>query len=374
MPSREEAQMKRTVSAPVLVTVLLLSSGWTASCMSTVVRRLECTYDSEAAAATAEGEAGGHRGYVQSIAFTRDGTRIVSSGRGGRVLLWDLKTGASREVVPQRDGPVSLALAENQQALALVEEGRSEIGLFDLRRGEARASIPHSAIGGLRPFVGHAFSRDGALLAIAGEGNRITLWNIKVGQPELELDGVGTSAGDVVFSPDDELLAIAGADGSLQLWSTESGERVDTFEPHGGTPIQALDFSDDGQRIVSAAANGEVAVTSVSGGDVRLVLEECDVGGVAVRSVRYSPSGKAIFGVKRDDCLVQFVCVWDAETGDAVAAFEVPVGDAIDFAADGTMMATGGCGCEIIVWDLESGGPIGQLGASCRLEVEGGCD
>lgn len=366
--------MSRSLPAGSVLVAVLIASLWSASCMRTVVRRLECKYDAEAAAASSKGKAPGHRGAVRSLQFTGDGTRIVASGNGGRVLLWDLKTGGSREVLSERDAPVSIAFAENQQALALAAAGQAELSLFDARRGEERGTIPAPVGGSLRPFPGHAFSRDGALIALAGKGHGITLWNIKVGQPEVELAGPGAPVGDLVFSPDDELLAVAAADGSVSFWSTESGEETRSFDPLGGTPVTAIDFSADGDRIAAAGAHGEVVVTGVSADEPGLVLEECDVAGREVRALRFSPSGKAVFGVKREGCEVQFVCIWDAETGDAVAAFEVPVTDAIDFNADGSMMATGGCGCEIILWDLEVGVPAEQLGASCRLEVEGGCD
>jgi WD40 repeat protein len=364
----------RFIFVPVVVAGALIACWSSASCMRTVVRGLECKYDAEAAAAASKGEVGGHRGTVRSLHFTADGTRIVSSGLGGRVLLWDLKTGASRAVLPEREGSVAIAFGENQQALALDPGDGDELELFDVRRGEARGSIPGAVGPGLRPFAGHAFSRDGALIAVAGEGDGITLWNIKVGQAEVELAGPGARVNDLCFSPDDELLAVAVADGSVSFWSTESGEQTDSIEPHGGAPIAAIDFSADGERIVAASADGEVVVTGVSASGPGRVLEECDVAGKTVRALRFSPSGKAVFGVKRDGCAVQFVCVWDVESGKAVAAFEVPVSDAIDFNADGSMMATGGCGCEIILWDLEVGIPSEQLGASCRLEVERGCD
>lgn len=365
--------MTRSTGASAAITALILASLLLASCMTTVVRRLECQYD-EAAAAAAGEKASGHRGAVRSIAFTHDGTRIVSAGQGGRVLLWDLNTGASREIVPQRDGPVSLAFAENQQALVLAVRGQADLGLFDLRRGEGRASVPGGFAGGLRPFAGHAFSRDGALLAVPRAAGGITLWNIKVGQAEVELAGAGSGINDLCFSADDELLATAAEDGSVRILSVADGDEALKFEPHGGAPVTALALTGDGGRIATASADGEVVISEAATGARALVLEGCDAADGEMLALEFSPSGKALFGVEREGCDVQFVCVWDAESGDAVAAFEVPVTDAIDFSADGSTMATGGCGCEIILWDLEAGAPVGQLGASCRLEVEGGCD
>jgi WD40 repeat protein len=356
-----------------LLLVIGIVCGLTTACARTAVRRLVCSYDEQAAAAAGQAVKNGHRGPVRSLFFTADGAALYSSGWGGQIRVWDLASGQTRELLPRRDGPAALALAEGQQALAIAVEGAPDLTLFNLRRGEEVPAVAGGAGLGLRPYAGHSFSRDGALIAVPGAGNDLRLWNIKVGQVEAELAGHGGRVNDLCFTADSERLVSAGEDGSVRVWNTSSGEQIEQHTPHGGAPVRSVDLTADDRLMVTADSAGHAFVSEVATGQFLVELDPCRVAGDRLRNLRFSPDAKAVFGVK-SDCSEQFVCVWDATSGAAVAAIEIPVTTAIDFTADGKLMATGGCGCEIILWDLESGAPVGVVGDTCRVEVEATCD
>ena len=54
-----------------------------------------------------------------------------------------------------------------------------------------------------------AFSPDGRLLAVTGEGGRLTLWNARTLAPAGELRGMRGDSQALAFSPDGKLLAAA---------------------------------------------------------------------------------------------------------------------------------------------------------------------
>jgi WD40 repeat protein len=344
------------------------------SCASTVVKKLQCSYDEQAAAAAGDATADSHRSPVRSLFFTRDGSTLYSSGWDGQVRAWGVASSRSRAVLPARSGPVTIAFADNQQALAIAVDGEADLALFDLRRGVEATVVTGGATKGLRPFPGHQFSRGGALIAVPGAEHAVRLWNIKVDKIENELVGHQGAVNDLSFGPGDERIATASADGTVRVWDAATGDQIRELEPHAGTAVAAVDFSDDGAWLVTATAGGAAAIHDAKDGTPLVALDECDVGASELRALRFSPSGKAVFGVQALGCDEQYVCVWDAKSGSAAAAIEVPAGTAIDFSADGRLMATGGCGCEIILWDLEHGAPTAQLGGSCLIEVEASCD
>ena len=55
------------------------------------------------------------------------------------------------------------------------------------------------------------FSPDGRLLAVTGEGGRVTLWNARTLAPAGELRGMRGPSQALAFSPDGKLLAAAEA-------------------------------------------------------------------------------------------------------------------------------------------------------------------
>jgi WD40 repeat protein len=64
-----------------------------------------------------------------------------------------------------------------------------------------------------------AFSPDAAILASAGSGdNTISLWDVAMYQPIVQLKGHTAAVNSLAFSPDGKMLAAASDDGTIILW------------------------------------------------------------------------------------------------------------------------------------------------------------
>ncbi len=100
-----------------------------------------------------------------------------------------------------------------------------------------------------------AFSPDGRLLAAAGTGSKVSVWDLRTGRGQFTLEG----SAPVAFSRDGRTLA-TGAPEGLALWNPRTGElleklsEIDTDEP---TPARIIAFG---------PKKGQLAVSFVSGG------------------------------------------------------------------------------------------------------------
>jgi WD40 repeat protein/tRNA A-37 threonylcarbamoyl transferase component Bud32 len=167
----------------------------------------------------------GHEGGIYSLAYSRDGGRIVSGSGDGTVRLWDAGTGEVRNVLHGHKGRVRcVAFSPDERTIA---SGGSDgtVRLWDAAQGRERAT--------LRGFPGEilslAFSPDGRTLATGSKKNQIfgevKLWDPVAGQERATLPGHLSWVVAVAFSPDGTLLASASSgDRKVILWKADLEE------------------------------------------------------------------------------------------------------------------------------------------------------
>jgi len=107
-------------------------------------------------------------------------------------------------------------------------------------------------------------SPDGELLAAAGNGGAIWLWEAGSGELLRTLTGHRGPVNGVGFSPDGRWLASAGGDGSVRVWEAGSGELLRELTGHQGT-VNGVGFSPDGRWLASAGEDGSVRVWAANG-------------------------------------------------------------------------------------------------------------
>lgn len=205
----------------------------------------------------------GHKGHIDSVVFSPDGTKLAAGARGGdksssgTVKLWEFPPKAL-DVVAQRSlntfhvqsaGGIHLAFSPDGQTLAVgSDEG---VNLLDVETGKNIATPRQS----YSPSV--AFSLDGRMLA-SNSFDGIRLWDVSMQKTVMTLQpGEGSSGLPVAFSPDSKTLIAGTSSGKILLWDVESARNIATRHGHGAT-VFFVAFSPDGKTIASASEDGTV--------------------------------------------------------------------------------------------------------------------
>lgn len=203
-----------------------------------------------------------------------------------------------------------------------------------------------------------AFSPDGRIMATAGDGGALRLWDAGTREPVgAPLTGHTGMVNGAAFSPDGTTLATASTDGTLRLWDLAGRRAVgEPLTGHAGV-VTGVAFSPDGRLVVSGGADGTLRVWDAT---TRLPVGAPLTGhDGAVTAVATSHDGTLVASSGND----KTVRLWDLAT-------RVPVGrpltghtsvtNGVAFSPDGRLLASTSGDKSVRLWDVTTLAPAGE--------------
>ncbi len=242
----------------------------------------------------------GHEDWIDALATSADGKRVISGDEAARVIVWDL---AERKEIARWSGHpwnwiVAASLSADGQT-AVVSEYRYKRDDFDIPSPALKVwnvadgtekldvlkvqfpkfSAQETSYGAAqvwRKFVADGLiatdiSPDGTLLATGQGGEtetgKIHLIELETGKLKSTISGHQYGVTDVRFSSDGKYLLSAGRDTTVRICQVEDGKEVAQLgKPRGGQFkdwLSALAISPDEQFIAAADIAGWVHVWQV---------------------------------------------------------------------------------------------------------------
>jgi WD40 repeat protein len=229
----------------------------------------------------------------QSVAISPDGHYIAAGGNGANTRIWDV----SRLGFPYQDVGSPNEFGEQAVAdLAYSPDGRYLAGAVQ------------TVSGGLFAFLRDAVTGEDLTILYGMSGTNYSYWS------------------SVAFHPAENAVAFGTADGMVWLWNIDSliaaGTTTDptsatrSLTGHTG-PVTDINFSPDGNQIVTASWDHTVRLWDYHTGEMLRVFE----GHTAeLWTAVFDPQGKKIAS-GGDDCTIR---LWDIETGEDTILVTVP--------------------------------------------------
>lgn len=250
----------------------------------------------------------GHVGRINSVTFSHDGKRILTSGSDGKVKVWNAAGG-------------QLLLAWN-------------------------AATPGYAINTAQ------FSRDDRLIAACAADGLLGVWNSDTGkQIGSTKDSSKSPCVRLAIAPAGSSVVAGTLDGTVLVFSVAAnGAWNQTSERHQRAAINAISFDSVGGRVLIASEDGTARIADPASG-VTIKALPAKPGAPAALTASFDPSGYGIETTYADGS----VNFWTQE-GDPIEVLRAPTGAAVvaDFSPDGNLLATGGDDGKVYLWPMSS--------------------
>jgi WD40 repeat protein len=306
---------------------------------------------------------------VSSLDFSPDGEWLaVASARG--VAVWRWLEGMEPHLLLTHEqggqGAMSVAFSPDGQWLATGTEGLGGIRVWNVQDRSLQWRIDRWSGAHYMPDQ-IAFSADSAALVIpvAEGGERLEIRDTRTGRLIRAHETRGVSMWYAAISADQQWIAGSGGGGGLRVWRLEDSEpQHDQFQGHG-QPIQHLVFTPDGESLLAAPSQGEIALWDSAKGAPHW-LRPRGVDSIArttsLTHLTISPDGQYAAGVTYGDTMD----VWDLETGEQ--RYKLPghgrqrgfASNSIAFTPDSRRFASFGNDLHLRVWDTESGKALAE--------------
>jgi WD40 repeat protein len=331
----------------------------------------------------------GHSRMIRDVAFSPDGTRIVTTSFDGTAKVWQVSPAEFLSLEGHDQAIWAIDVSPNRQWLATGSLDQTA-KIWDLESGRLLLTLPVNF-----PVVSLAFSPDSSRLVTTAADATAKVWQLseedaRVGRPSLTYKLLLTLAGHsntvicVSYGHEGLWIGTGGKDKTARIWDAQSGHLMKTLEGHDGWVLDVA-FSPDGKRLATASTDHTAKIWQVDTGKLLFKLSgnksqslqadwNWDKSGSWPSStppstswilqVAWSPDGKCIATGGQDGT----TCLWDSTNGALLVPPLQGHRDGVSslaFSPDGLRLATVGGGTHVHqkfgrdplvnLWDVATG-------------------
>jgi WD40 repeat protein len=203
-------------------------------------------------------------GRLDAVSFSPADPGLLLAAGGGRLDLWQWRTGERRPLRSARDAATSPELTPAPAPAAIQDAGFSADGRLVIASvGETirawRVSSREREFSRVIEYGWSAGTDTSGSRILTVDGNVATIRSATKARPLQTLGGHSEAIQDAAFSPDGELVATGGADGA-RVWDARSGASLTELRAAGRSgrvsAIEQVEFTPDGAALVTTDEDG----------------------------------------------------------------------------------------------------------------------
>ncbi|KAL1997207.1 hypothetical protein VTN49DRAFT_7354 [Thermomyces lanuginosus] len=300
----------------------------------------------------------GHRQTVKGAYFSADQETIYTVSQDGALFRWEYTTRdddeedsdyrwriVKKDFFMQNDAKLNCAAFHAKSNLLVVGFSNGIFGLYELpdfnmihMLSISQSNIDHVTINQSGEWLAFGSTKHGQLL----------VWEWQSESYILKQQGHLDSMNALAYSPDGQRIITAADDGKVKVWDTSSGFCIVTFTEHT-SGVTDCHFSKRGNVLFTSSLDGSVrAWDMIRYRNFRTFTAPSRLG---FSCLAVDPSGEVVCAGSIDSFDIH---VWSVQTGqllDRLSGHEAPV-VSMAFAPDGSHLVSGSWDKTVRVWSI----------------------
>jgi WD40 repeat protein len=184
----------------------------------------------------------GHQDYVLFVEFINDGRNIVSCSKDETIKVWDTETGKLLRTFNHNEYSFGFAVNHKNNQIAICT--RDNIKIMDLNDG----NIVHTFEGNNNDIFCIAYNSEGSRIALSPNYSYdIIIIDANTGNTIQTLKGHTDRVLSISFSPDGSKLASSSLDKSVKIWDTVTSKNILSY--NNRETIKDVRFSPNSKKI-----------------------------------------------------------------------------------------------------------------------------
>jgi WD40 repeat protein len=252
----------------------------------------------------------GHTSWIDPVAITPDGKRIVSGSEDRTIRIWDIDSGKCLTTLKGHTSVVrAIAVTSNGKRIVSGSFDKT-IRIWDIDSDKCLTMLE----GHTGPVYGIAVTPDGKRI-VSGSGDKtIRIWDIDSGKCLATLNGHSSFVHGIAVTPNGKRIVSGSGDRTIRIWDSDTGKRLTTLKGHTGA-VYGIAITPNSEQIVSGSADKTIRIWDIDSGKCLATLEGHTglIYGIAI-----TPNSVLIVSGSFD----RTIRIWDIVSGNCLTTLE----------------------------------------------------